>query len=183
MQQTAGIDAAADDCVPLLHTARQALTGKRHRIEARVSLCNHAIDWHFFARLDQDNRTNADIIRPDFFRSAVCLHEVCIIWSDIHEVGNIAAAAPDGIGLEPFADLIKQHDGDALSIISVLIDSQSHGTNGCDSHEQAFVKGLTAPNALARFDEDIIADNQIRHEICEKTRRARKRQICQQHHE
>ena len=84
MQQTAGIDAAADDCVPLLHTARQALTGKRHRIEARVSLCNHAIDWHFFARLDQDNRTNADIIRPDFFRSAVCLHEVCIIWSDIH---------------------------------------------------------------------------------------------------
>ena len=176
------IDAAADDLITRLDAARQTLTRQRDRVEARLAFDHDAVERHLLARLDEDGRADGHRVGADALQT-VRLHEIGVVGADVHELRDVAAAAADGIRLEPLADLIEEHDGDAFRVVAVLVDRERHRANRRHGHEQALIERLTAPDALARLDENVIADDEVRHEVREEACHAREWHIGQRDHE
>ena len=106
-----------------------------------------------------------------------------MIRADVHQLADVAAALADRIALEPFADLIKQHDGDGLRIIPVVRDGQGDGTDGRDRHQKALIEHLPVAYALERLDQDIITDHQIGDHVQKKPDRPFRRHEMQHDHE
>ena len=182
LQDAREIDAAADDGVPLLHVARQALARQCARIERRCAIRDDAVDGDLFARLHDDLRADFDFVGVTAYKFSIFFH-VCVIGADVHELADIPAAPADGIALKPFADLVEEHDGDAFHIVAILVESKPHRADGRDRHQEILVERTTIPYALRCLDDDVIADDEVRHDVEEEARQTRHGQLAQDDHQ
>ena len=171
MEHAAHVDAAGKDLVAGFDFARRALAGEGGGIERRASAGDDAVDGHFLAGLDDDDRAGGDLVGIDALEAAVSF-DVGVIGADIHEGADAAAAFADGVALEQFAGLVEEHDGDGLGVVAVLVNGQRHGADRGHGHEEILVEDLAVFDALERFAENVVADGQIRHEIKQEARRA-----------
>ena len=102
-------------------------------VQGRGTLYHDAIDRYFFARLDDDDRTDPHLVRVYLLQSAVPLH-IGVVGADVHQVGDVPAAFAHGVRLEPLAHLVKQHHRDGFQVIAVFIDSQRQCAQGGYRH-------------------------------------------------
>ena len=152
LEQTAHIDATADDFVALFDLARQALAGQRTGVQVGAAFQHNAVQRNLFSRLYDDGAANFHLIRVDLFQLTVHL-DVGIIGTNVHQLADIAAAFAHRIALEQLADLIKQHNCDCFGVISALfIQSDTDGTEGCNCHQKVFIEHLAIFDTLCRFD-------------------------------
>ena len=164
-QDARHVDAAADNLVAGLCIARQALAGQGAGVERGRAIDDHTVERNLFARLDDDHRADRHFVRVHLFKLSVHL-DVCVVRTDIHERGNIFAALADGIALEEFADLVKQHDGDCLVVVAAFfVDGEGKRTDGRDCHQKVLVEHTTVPDALGSFFENIKANDKVRGKV------------------
>ena len=84
---------------------------------------------------------------------------------------DVPAALADGVALEQLADLVEQHDGDALDIVAALRpDGKEECAERRQCHQEVFVKCAAVDNALSGLFQDVIADDQIRGQIGDQLR-------------
>ena len=165
LQNAGHVDAAADDLVTLLDVARQALAGQRAGVETGGALDDHAVERNLFARLDDDDAADRNLVRIDLRQLAVSF-DVRVIRANVHQRGDILPALADGVALEQLADLVEQHNGDALDIVAALRpDGEEERAERGQRHKEILVKRAAVENALAGLAQDIIADDQIRGHI------------------
>ena len=177
MQHTGHIDAAAENFFSLEHVARYAFSCQGTRIQAGRTRDDDAVNRHFFTGLHDDNRTDFDFVRVYLFQFAIGF-DIGIIGPNIHQFADVAAAFADGIALEQFTNLVKEHNGNRFRIIAVFIDSQCQGPHRRHGHEKIFVKHLTVANPLHGFAQYIIADNAVGNDIgCQPFPAADRKQI------
>ena len=93
-------------------TSLAAFAGQGARIQIRHPFCDNAVDGYLFAGLDDDDAADFHFVRIDLFQLAVSFY-IGVIGADIHKLADVAAALADGVALEEFADLIKEHDATA----------------------------------------------------------------------
>ncbi len=130
-----------------------------------AALDDHAVERHLFARLHDDDAADRDLVRVDLRQLTVLLN-VRVVRADIHQCGDILPAPADGVALEQLADLVEQHNGDALDIVAALRpDGEDERAERGQRHEEVFVKRASVENALAGLLQNVIADDEIRGHI------------------
>ena len=87
-------------------------------------------------------------------------YHIGVIGAEIHKLGDVAAGLAHGNALEPFTDLIEQHNGDGFPVIA-----QYKGADGGDRHEEFLVHQVTVQDLADSTPQDIPADNEIRHTV------------------
>ena len=183
LQHARHVDAAADYLVALFHVARHALARQRARVEARRAIDHHAVDRHLLTRLHDDDAAYADLVRVYLLKRAAAL-DVRVVRADIHQLADVTAAFADGIALEPLAHLIEEHDRDGLRVISALrVKSERNRAHSRDSHQEALVEHLAVLDSLRRLYQNVVPDDEIRHEVERKTRPAARRREMQPDHQ
>ena len=91
---------------------------------------------------------------------------VCIVGPDIHKFADVAAAFADGIALEEFPDLVKQHYCNGFRIVAAFfVQGQGDGADGRYGHQEAFIEYLSVFDSFGSFDKYVIADHKVRDEI------------------
>ena len=75
-------------------------------------------------RLYYDNRTDLNFVRVNLHQFAV-LFDVRIVRSNIHQTGNRFSGFGNRIRLEPFSNLIEQHNGCLLYTSVLMTDEPS----------------------------------------------------------
>ena len=110
------------------------------------------------------------IIGVDTLQRAVFLLDVCIVGTDVHQRGNVAATLAHGIALEQFAHLIEQHHGNGLQIVAaLLVKGQGKSTQRGHGHEEVLVEHPAVADAQQGFAQNVVADDEIHHYIIEQS--------------
>ena len=156
---TRKIDRAADDGVACAERSRHGFTCERGGVDAGRTFFDDAVERDLFARFDDDDIADRDLIGRDLDDSAV-FFEICVIGADIHECGDGFSRSADGVLLEQNADLIKEHHGDGFGIFS----DDERADRG-ERHQKILVEHLQVQTAAKSFQERIVADDEIGHEI------------------
>ena len=139
----------------------EALAGQGAGIEGGGPLYDHAVDRHLFPRLDDNDAAGLDLVGVYLLELPVRL-DVGVVGPDVHQLADVAAAFADGIGLEPLAHLVEEHDGDRLGIVPAsLVDGQQDGAYRRHRHQEVLVEDLAVFNPLERLPEDVVADRQV----------------------
>ena len=172
-QHTRQVHAAAHDGAALRDVHGGALAGQRAHIQCRRAGQHRAVERDALAGLDDDRIADGDLLGLDTHNAVSSLH-VREIRADVHQVADVFPAAADGIALKQLADLVKQHDGHGLRIIS-----EHHRADGSHSHEEVFIKRLAVIDPLAGIDKCLAADEQIRDEVQRELSPARYRHKVQ----
>ena len=154
-QQAAHIHGSADDLIAGFNVSGQALAGQRAGIERGGSLHDNTVDRHLLAGPYHDDTADLDLVGIHFLHFAVLL-EVGVIGPDIHQFTDTAPALSDRDALEKLADLIKEHDCDALRVFT-----QDHCADRCHCHQKALVKNLMIQDPLPRLAQDVISHCEI----------------------
>ena len=141
-QDAGEVDAAGVDGAVRADVHRQRLAGQSAVVEARLALDDDAVDRDAFAGLHHDDRAGFERVRVHLHEFSVFL-DVRVVRADIHEVRNVLAALPDGDRLEQFADLVEQHDRDALRVLL-----KDDGADGGKGHQEVLVEHLATADAL-----------------------------------
>ena len=123
------------------------------------------VHGHLFTGCNYDDTADFNLVRVNTGCLAVFGFQIGVVRTNIHKVRDTPAAFPDGITLKQFSDLIKEHDCDALGIITGTQAAEQDGAKAGYSHEEVFIKGLTVYNAFPCLSQDIIPDNEIGYEI------------------
>ena len=186
LQQTCDVDTAADDLLARLYRSGNALTGKCRGIQCRTALPDNAVDGNLFARLNDDDRSDPDLVRVNLFQIPVSPLNVCIIRADIHECADVLTALADSDCLKQFADLIEQHNRNTLGklcirSVQLVVDGKQHCSDGCNRHQEILVKDLSVDNAEHCLSQDVIADDCIRYQVQGEFQISRYRQEMQHH--
>ena len=155
-QRPFAVDAAADHRIAGCNLPRYGFTGQRRGIKEGFSFDHLSVERHLFPGLDENQRTDRDILRVFLREGAVLLYDVCDLRRDLHQVFDRLSGFADGIRLKPFAGLVKEHDRKRLRI---LADRESG--EGCDHHQKMFVEDLPAPDGFEGFEDDVITDQKI----------------------
>ena len=165
LQHAGHVDAAADDLVARADVARHALAGQSAGVEAGAALDDHAVERDLFARLNDDDAPDLDLVRVDL-RELTVLLDVGVVRTNVHQGGDVPAGFADGVALEQLADLVEQHDRDALDIVAALRpDGQAERTERCQRHQEVFIKRAAVEDAFSGFFQDVVADDEIRRQI------------------
>ncbi len=133
-----------------MNGARDRFTGQRGRVERGIPFDHCTVKRDPFARIDHDRLSDLHFFRIDFFELSVYF-DIGKFGTDVHQGRDRLARLIDRIGLEPFADLIKQHDSDRFAVFS-----QRQGTDRCQGHQEIFIKNLSVHDISARFYQYII---------------------------
>ena len=112
-QDTSLVDAAADDLHSRFHLTRHGFACEGGCIQSGRTFDDGSIQRDTFTRLYYDNRTDLNFVRVNLHQFAV-LFDVRIVRSNIHQAGNRFSGFGNRIRLEPFSNLIEQHNGDTL---------------------------------------------------------------------
>ena len=135
--------------------ARHGLTRERGGVEQTVALRDDAVERDALARADDDGLADLHLVGKYLLLSAVT-HDACCIGTDIHEGRDGAAGALHGIALEPLANLVEQHDGDALGVVT-----EGECADGGDRHEEVLVKDAPVTDARRRAPENVPPDERV----------------------
>ena len=149
------VDAAADDLIARMCLTRHGFTGQRGGVEQAVALCDDAVERNALAGADDDRLAHLDLIGEDLLLGAAA-QNACRVGANVHERGDRAARALDRIGLEPLADLVEQHDGDALRVVA-----ERECTDSCNRHEEIFIKDASVADVHRGAPEDVPADQRV----------------------
>ena len=164
------VDAAADDVVAGAHAARAALAGQGGGVQRGLTGQNFAVQRNFFSGLDDNDRADRHIVGVDLGHLAVGALEVGDLGANVHQRGDAAAALADGVGLEQLADLVEQHNGNALAVLAAG-DRADRG----DRHEEVFVKNFAVFDAHKGFAQHIVPDDQVGHQPQNQLHKPRQR--------
>ena len=75
-----------------------------------------------------------------------------------------------GVGLEPLAHLVEEHDGHRLGVVpAALVQGQGDGAHGGHRHEEVLVEHLAVPDAPGRLPQDVVADHQVGDHVAART--------------
>ena len=124
------------------HVPGQALAGEGGSVKRGGALHHHAVDGDLLPGLDHNDGTHGHLVRVHPLQVPVPLH-VGVVGADVHELGDVPAALAHGVGLEPLADLVEQHDGHGLGVVplpsyraramapTVATAMRKHSSNTC----------------------------------------------------
>ena len=176
---TGEIYRTADHRIALRLILRQAFAGQGGGIHSGRALQDHAIQRDLFAGADDDGLPYFHFIGVHLFFLSIP-HHIGVIGAEIHKLGDVAAGLSHGNALEPFTDLIEQHNGDGFPVIA-----QYKGADGGNRHEEFLVHQVTVQDLADSTPQDIPADNEIRHTVGQKLPDALQRENephqCQQY--
>ena len=127
----------------------------RHIAEPTEKVQHMAVQRNPFSRMNDDRRTDGDGIRSygDFF---AVLPDVGNVGTDIHETRNGTTGPVYCHDLEPFANLIKKHDGNRFRVFS-----DAKGTNRRNTHEEMFIENPAMGDIAQCLPENVIAQDKI----------------------
>ena len=105
--------------------------------------------------MDDNRRTDCDCIGGygDFFSVMPNMSDV---RADIHETGNGMAGPVYSQVLEPFANLVEQHDGNRFRIFA-----DAKGSDGGNAHEEMFIENPAMGDIAQCLPENVIAQDKI----------------------
>ena len=164
-QKARHVDAPRNDLGTRLDVARNRLAGERRGIELRRARHDHTVERNALARLHDDLVAHGDLVRIHLYKLAVA-HDVGVVGRDIHHVGDRFARFADRIALEQLAYLIEQHDCSALGHMRIGIGKQHERerADGRHAHEEVLVEHLAVPDVSRRFEQHVVARDQVRNE-------------------
>ena len=154
-QKARQVDAAGQHLTARAHLPGQALAGEGGGVQGRSPLQHHAVQGHPFPGPHQDDAAGGHLVGRDRLFPLRRLQGGAV-GADVHQGGDAAAAFAHGIALEQFAGLVKHHDGHGLLEIA-----QGHRAHGGHRHQEVFVKGVPAADAVDGPQQDVIARQQI----------------------
>ena len=149
------VDASADDLIARMCLARHGFAGQRRGVEQAVALRDDAVERDALARANNDRRADLDFVGEYLLLSAAA-QNARRIGADIHERGDGAARTLHRIALEPLADLVEQHNGDALGVVA-----ERECADGCNRHEEIFIKDAPVTDVHRGAPEDVPADQRV----------------------
>ena len=164
LQHAGQVDAAADDLGSGGDLPGHALAGQGAGVQAGGALHHQAVDGHLLTGLDHNDAAHLYLIRVYLFQDPLPLY-VGIVRADVHKLGDVPAALPHGVALEPLTDLVEQHNGNGLQIVAVFRNGQSKGTHCGHRHQEAFIKYLMIADALPGLFQNVSANDEIIHQI------------------
>ena len=157
-QQTADIDAAADDRVARPDLAKRRFARKRHRVQLGTAFQHTAVKRNLFPGAHHDDLADLYFVRRERDLRAVALDR-CRVGTDVHQRGNRLAASSHRDVLEQFAHLVEQHDKDRLGIFA-----DNKRANGGNHHQKMLVKQLPVPEIEDCRPHNIPSDQKIRNQ-------------------
>ena len=187
-QQACEVHAAADDLLPLLHLPGDALSGEGAGVQGGASFRHDAVDGYFFPGLHQNHRAHLHIVRIHLLQVALLILDVGIIGADVHQGADVLPAAPHGHGLEQLADLVEEHDRHAFGELALqppalIVDAQQHGPHRGHGHQEVLVEDLPVADAQHRLAQDVIAYDEVGHQVQREPRIPLHGHEVQRHHE
>ena len=110
LERTVSVDTAADDIVTGSGLTRNGFSGERCSINKGFTFSDHTVQRNLFTGTDDDDAAYSDFIRIYLLDLSV-FFKICIFRSDTHHFCNGLAGFADGVALEEFTDLVKEHNG------------------------------------------------------------------------
>ena len=156
LQQAVAVHAAADDLAAGMHKARLAFAGKGGGVQRAFARNDLAVNGNFLAGAHDQHRADGHIVGINGTYRAVGSFQVGAVGADIHQIADALAAFADGVTLEQFANLVEQHNGNALTELTQA--ERSHSGNG---HQKVFVKNFAVNNAQHSFAQHIVANDEV----------------------
>ena len=148
-----------------MYLSREAFAGESSGVQTGRALFHHTVDGHFFPGLYHNDCADLHFIRVHLLQLAV-LFQVGGVRANVHQFADVPAAFAHSVALEPFSNLIEQHDCNGFRVVAALfVESQNQGSYGGNSHEKTLVKDLAVPNAFHGLEQNVIADDPIIHQI------------------
>ena len=149
------IDAAADDLVACAYCAGHGFTCERGGVEQPLALSDDPVERHALPRADDDGLADLDLV-GEYLLLRTVAQDACRVGTDVHERGDGAAGALNGVALEPLSDLIEQHDGNALGVVA-----EGNRAEGGDCNEEVLVKDASLADVHRRAPENVPADESV----------------------
>ncbi len=171
-----------------MHLPGHALPGEGAGVQGGRSTHHHSVNGYLFPGLHQDNRAHLHLVRVYLLQIALLILDVGIVGADIHQGADVLSAASHGHGLEQLANLIEEHDRHTLGELALqppalIVNAQQHGSHRGNGHQEVLVEHLPVADAQCRLAQDVIAYNEVGHQVqCEPQIPLHGREV-QRHHE
>ena len=135
-------------------TSRPSRPRRRRGI---ITIHNHTVQRHFLTWLHNNNAANLNLVWVYLLQLPILLN-IGIVWADVHQIGNVAAAFSYCHALEQLPNLIKEHNRHRFGVITAAgIQCQRHRTHCGNRHQETFVKHLTVLDTFCRLQQNIPA--------------------------
>ena len=173
--KTRKVDASRNHLIVNGNLARHTLARERNRIERGRTRDDHSVDGNLLSWLNDDGLADSHFIGRNNMRLTLSFH-VSRVRTNIHQMSYALSAFPFRIPFEKFAYLKEQHDEHRLWELCFRTREKSDEqcTDGSDRHQEMFVECLPVHDALYRFLQRIVSDDEIRNEIDTKQLPCRK---------
>ena len=160
------VHAAGNHFGARLDEARNGFPGQGGRIKLARTRFDDAVDRDALARLDDDHIADGNLIGIHLPQLPIAF-DGRVIGRDVHHVGNGLAALSDGVALKQLAHLVEQHDRRTLGHMRIGIRESDHRkcADGRHRHEEILVESRAAANVAPRFAEDIVAGDDVGHQV------------------
>ena len=109
-QQTAFVNAAAEDFVSLANAPRNGFSGKRRRVQPRLPADDDTVQRNLFSRFYHDHIADFYLIGVNLFRVAAIKQDIRIVRANVHKLRDGLSGFSYRIVLEKLANLIEKHN-------------------------------------------------------------------------
>ena len=156
LDRAVGVDTAGGCLVAGSDTNRNRLTGNSRGIQAAFAFDNLAVQRNAVARAHQNNVALLCVFSRNNLDFAVVLDQIYRLGTQVDRVHDLLARTVNRTVLKVFADTVEQHNADGL-----VERADRPCTDGCNSHQEVFVKYLTAADVLDSRQQDMAAEQQV----------------------
>ena len=163
-EKTVSIDASGDDLVSGMDRAGHGFPGEGSRIDEALSGEDLPVHGDTFSGPDHQNVPRFHIIGVDGLHRAVFQFQIGVFRHDVHQFRDGPAGLSHRIALEPFPDLIEQHDGHSLGILA-----GDEGPDGGQRHQEGLIQRTPVFDSQSGFPDHIPAYQEVGDEVDQKT--------------
>ena len=155
VQDTGLVDTTADDLHSRLHLTGHGFSGQGRSVQGGKAFENRTVQRDALSRFHNNGFSDLNLVRVNLNQFSVPF-DVSIVRANVHQACDRFSGLGHRIGLEPFAHLVKQHNGDTLGMFA-----QNECADGGNRHQKIFVKHLSMQDVRDCLPDNIPADNHI----------------------
>ena len=156
LDRAVGVDTAGGCLVADSDTNRNRLTGDSRGIQTAFAFDNLAVQRNAVARAHQNNVALLCVLGRNNLDFAVVLDQIYRLGTQVDCIHDLLARTINRTILKVFADTVEQHNADGL-----VERADRPCTDGCNGHQEVFVKYLTAADVLDSRQQDMAAEQQV----------------------